>query len=555
MDKFEPHRVLRRHPAPRLYPEGVNRIILEEPKPIAQSLEWRLASRYWLLHGVAPFSDGSVPYVINNSGWAPRAAAELVLAAGQTQNGNIIVVEVGAGSGVFARQVLDYIQQKNGEVYDRLTWVCTDNAQRTVQAWHDRGQFNDHEDHVLLTTANAEQLDLLDLPKGTVVGIIANYALDSLPAEVIRKDDGRLHFQACVYGEEEDIERLVGMSLDEVRNKIASNEPDALDNLVPLLEYLEVTASFQNDPVEYSKTALEVAQNDVAMVNTGALNFLQGSLSRISNGGFILINDYGPTKPEHFTQQTYVHRFGGTVTCALNFPHLDQWLEKRGCVVLQPLDDEHRTIHTRMALVGESPILEETFHTWFDAIHFVQADRIGSWINSYASAGQLSEALDMYERHLQWCPTDWHKLAEAAQLLMQQFGQMNEALELSNAACQINPWSSTLVWNVYGSVLYSLGKLAEAEDAWTKALNIYYKDPSTWLNFSFLYAARGESKLALEAIAKGLAFDRNGALRAALLQKQSEILVTQYQLHTSKVDRRTRRHRTLTDAIRPQLEK
>ena len=134
---------------------------------------------------------------------------------------------------------------------------------------------------------------------------------------------------------------------------------------------------------------------------------------------------------------------------------------------------------------------------------------------------------------------------------MQQFGQMPEALELAKTACELNPWSSTLVWNVYGSVLFSMGMLEEAERAWVTATHIYPKDPSTWLNFAYLYTARRQTEHALDAIAKGQAYDRNGALRSALLQKQTEILGDQFQLQTAQADRRTRRHRTLTDAIRP----
>ena len=38
-----------------------------QPKPVSDCLEWRLGGRYWKNHGVMPFFDGSVPYVINNS--------------------------------------------------------------------------------------------------------------------------------------------------------------------------------------------------------------------------------------------------------------------------------------------------------------------------------------------------------------------------------------------------------------------------------------------------------------------------------------------------------
>ena len=94
-----------------------------------------------------------MPYVVNNSGWAPRAAAELIVAAGQSVSGPLLVIEVGAGSGIFARQVLDRVKKKSNllemDVYDRLTFICTDCSERAVNTWKEREQFLDHTGHIL----------------------------------------------------------------------------------------------------------------------------------------------------------------------------------------------------------------------------------------------------------------------------------------------------------------------------------------------------------------------------------------------------------------------
>lgn len=559
MKTFKPHEILRRTPPARLYPDRKNCIPLEPPQPVPQSLEWRLGARYWHHHGTAPFADGSVPYIINNSGWAPRAAAELILSVGKDLEGPLVVVEVAAGSGVFALQVLDHVQKQSIalglDVYKRLTWVCTDGAQRSVEAWSERQQFHRHQGRVLPMHTKAEHILDLSLPNGTLLGFVANYALDSLPAEIVRRDGARLHLQSCVFAEETDLERQLGMSLPEIREMVQDAEPSSLDSLMPLLERLEVQASFVHtkEHVPHASEALDSCGTDIAMVNIGALHFLEGALSRLSTGGFVLINDYGSTMRGEFERQTFVHRFGGTITCALNFPHLDTWLSEHGCRVLKPKDDEQRTIHTRLAILGGQQSLENAFSRVFNDIQYVHADRVGSWTNSYIASGQVSEALEVFERHLKWCPTDWHKLAEAAQLLMQQFGQLSEALELAEEACRLNPWSSTLVWNVYGSILFSMGAFDQAERAWQSAADIWPGDPSIWLNFSYLYSAQGAYEKALSALAKGLARDRSGGFRAALLQKQSEILGIQYQQHSAYGDSLTRRHRMLVDAIRPRV--
>ena len=73
--------------------------------------------------------------------------------------------------------------------------------------------------------------------------------------------------------------------------------------------------------------------------------------------------------------------------------------------MLSPVNDAHRAIHTRLAVVGEAPQIEQAYDTWCNDPRYVNADRLGAWINSYIGSGQLSEALDLFERHLAWCPT------------------------------------------------------------------------------------------------------------------------------------------------------
>ena len=548
---FKPHHILRRNPASRLYTDVNSRVYLEVPKPISESLEWRLASHYWQSQGSVPFSDGSVPYIVNNSGWAPRAAANLVIAAGESITGPIIIAEIGAGSGIFARQALDHIKNESPDVYSRLLWICTDASVLAVESWKDREQFLEHADRIEQRVLKAENFDSIELPNGTLLGVMVNYALDSLPLDVVNDNGERLHLRSHICSTEENLEQWLGMSLKEILDSAQSNDPKELDKLLPMLDWLEVTASFVSSDVPYSSEALSAAQTNIAMVNSAALEFLSSAQSIISDGGFILINDYGPTTTEAFANQNFIHRFGGTATGGLNFLHIDQFMKQLGCTVLSPVGDEQRTIHTRLFVLGHSAVLEDEFHQQFSDPRYVQADRIGMWIRSYISSGRYAEALDLFDRHLEWCPTDWFQMAQAAQMFMQQFGQIEEAVELAFAAKELNPWSSTLVWNIYGSTLFSKSDYLGAEKAWNAAINIFNEDPSTWLNFGYLYAILDQRENALQAIAKGLTYDKNGQLRAALLHKQAEIIDRGLQIASEKVDRSSRRHRTLVDTFRP----
>ena len=55
MTPFEPDRLLRRTVSPRLYPTDEYVVLLEEPSPIVDCLEWKLGARYWQKYGVTPF--------------------------------------------------------------------------------------------------------------------------------------------------------------------------------------------------------------------------------------------------------------------------------------------------------------------------------------------------------------------------------------------------------------------------------------------------------------------------------------------------------------------
>src|SRR6187549_1327698 len=55
--------------------------ILEEFRPLCESLEWRLAQLYWRRAGALPFAENEVPFLVNNSGRLSEAAARLLLAS------------------------------------------------------------------------------------------------------------------------------------------------------------------------------------------------------------------------------------------------------------------------------------------------------------------------------------------------------------------------------------------------------------------------------------------------------------------------------------------
>ena len=191
------------------------RFIIEDFRPLAESLEWDLGQRYLRERGSKAFlSDTSpVPFVINNDGVLSRQAAELLFAslveaekAGPLEP-RIFVLELGIGIGLFARFFLDAFKEmcgrQNKDYYRRLTYVAGDRLERMLADACRHGVFANHAGHYLIRV-----VDAMD-PRSYLVGdpaipgeqpfraVFLNYLLDCLPAAdlKIKGDEVR---QLCV---------------------------------------------------------------------------------------------------------------------------------------------------------------------------------------------------------------------------------------------------------------------------------------------------------------------------------------------------------------------
>jgi hypothetical protein len=167
---------------------------IEGFRPLCDCLEWRLADAYWQQAGVIPFVRNDVPYLINNTGRLSENAAALTLAALIDANlpprEPLTMLELGAGTGLFARYFLDAFATQcktaGSDFYDRLVYVVSDRFERTVTTWAANGVFAEHQGHVALTVCEAEDPAEARLP-GPPFAVFCNYLLDVLPAKIARR--------------------------------------------------------------------------------------------------------------------------------------------------------------------------------------------------------------------------------------------------------------------------------------------------------------------------------------------------------------------------------
>ncbi len=520
---------------------------IEDFRPLAECLEWRLADVYWDGAGVIPFVRNDVPYLVNNTGRLSENAAALVFAAFNELRSSLpeqlTILELGAGTGLHARYFLDAFaalgREAGSDFYDRLTYVVTDRFGRTVTGWEQTGLFAEHEGHVALRVCDAAAPSELLVPGGGVASsfgaplvVFCNYLLDVLPSRIARRAVGGLE-QLCVrthlVGGAAAL-KLAGLaSLDEARALAAGGGSADLTRLLPLFPQLDFETAFRPwTPSAGADEALAsaISGDDRAIINGGALECLGKLLNLLHESGFVVVNDYGPVRFEDVASHIGVQRFGGSVALGLNFPLLEQVLVKRGLTVLAPEGDEQRRVHTRLIAqkVGEETagVLRSRFRLESEK----HLDAPLEEARGHVAAGRTNEAVAAYRVVVERNPRDWQMLGEAAEYVGLQLRDYAAGLEIARAALERNPWCSAWLWNVFGDCLFCREKYDEAHEAFHQAQRIDPDDPRTNLNLAYTFSVQGSMDEALAAIARGLAQDGRGrgAYRARLLEKQGQIL-------------------------------
>jgi putative S-adenosyl-L-methionine-dependent methyltransferase len=507
-------------------------IVLEDYRPLPLNLEWRLSELYWIAEGVRPFITDAVPYAVNNDGASSAAAASVLFAncvEAAPGGEGIHVLEVGAGTALFARYLLDQFRdlcRRDGrDFYDRLVFHVTDRSAESVRHWNACGIFADHAAHVRTAVCDAETPALtLDRP---LRAVFANYVLDSLPAAVLRRSGDTLQ-QLCARATvRDDAATLMGFGqrADWMRQAARADRTEALAELLPLLPVLDAEMAFlpiSSDGARGWDRELTVAPADVAdgaivVYNYGALRCLDSLLPRLDAAGFLLIRDYGNTVVGASADAVGAQRFGGATAVPVDFVSLERHLRERSIEIVGPGGDG--PLHTR--LVG-AELLAGTRRTFVERFTQSAPDTwtLPALARQYAEQGLLREALDVYRLGIDRAPRDWRLLGEAARFVSSDLRDPQAGLELARAALQLNPWYSPLLWNVLGDCLAALDRADEAHECYEQSRQLHPAGVESHLRLARSWLRLGDPARSLEAVAHGLASDTDDMHRHHLLESQ-----------------------------------
>jgi tetratricopeptide (TPR) repeat protein len=507
--------------------------LIEDYRPVAESLEWRLARLSWDCEGMHSFADGSVPYVVNNDGRLSADAAALLFAncaEAAPEDAPIRVLELGAGTGLFARYFLDEFRdlcrRGSRDFYDRLCYLVTDHSPRTVEQWNERGMFQEHAAHAVARTLDAARADAA----GPARAVFCNYVLDVLPMAFVRKTaEGwqQLSVRTWITDDPTVLRQYTSLTLDQIRGLAASSEPKALQELLPVFPLLECEADFlpAGEDAPPGLADLEGASSGTPFAyNYGAIDCLESLERVLEDRGFVLINDYGPAQPEGPAGHPPGQRFGPAVAAVVNLPLLEQHCRRRGLEFWEPEGDSARRLHARLLSRGALPRTHRTFQSRFAAVTLDQAEALAHQAGQHAATGMLREALASYRAAIERNPRNWQLIGQAAAFVATGLRDPGAGLELARAAIELNPWSSPYLWNVLGDCLSALERAQDAHECYLQAYRIHPGNAETNLRLAGSWLQIGDPARSLEALARGLANDSNAMLRHVLLQRQQQAI-------------------------------
>lgn len=526
--------------------------LLQDFRPLTESLEWELSALHWNQAGLFPFVENDVPFLINNSGFLSEHVAAVLFAncVEAPPAGPINVLELGAGMGLFARYFLDAFraicQQEGRDFYERLVYYVTDRSMQTVRQWQERDQFAGFAPACVMTgsvdaTDPRRFRDASDhvTELSGLRCVVCNYVLDVLPATVVRRGSTgpeELRIRTHLMDDAATLAQYTRLSPAEIRKLCQSEDATETARLTPLLSLLEFETRFfplQDAAASVATTSaralidealLDTKATDRVVVNYGAVACLEACLALLDADGAILINDYGPVQVADVSGHAASQRFGPTSALGINFPLLERHFTALGCTVTTPEGDHERGIHARMLMKSARPATLEAFNNRFGpaGVDFFEVPCDDA--KKHVAAGRRSEALDAYRLALSRSPRSWQLSGEIAEFVGLQLQDLAAGRELIRAALEQNPWYSPWLWNVLGDILFLEKNISGAHEAYLQAQKIHPTDVRTQLNLAYTHFEFGAYEEALRALTIALAADTRGLFRARLLEKQLQVL-------------------------------
>jgi hypothetical protein len=187
--------------------------VLEHGVPLSESVLWKLQRQFYADSGADPWTEGFIPDWVTTTPSLAERFADLVTAylrdwaseqGGLSGDAPVYVVEVGAGPGRFGFRLaarLSAVLAAREPDLPELVYVMTDISASRIGAWRRNRNLSSLVDAGLLDFAHFDACEpgpihllqrdtVIETPTENPLVVIANYVLDSLPADLLRIERG-----------------------------------------------------------------------------------------------------------------------------------------------------------------------------------------------------------------------------------------------------------------------------------------------------------------------------------------------------------------------------
>ena len=524
-------------------------VILEEGKPLSQSILWKLQRNFFEGQGIEAWRQGTVPHYITSNPFIANAYAKVVfgfirdctavtgefaseafppLDASQPT----YIIELGSGSGRFAYHFLKKFLDiyRNSVLIDiPFTYVMTDFSERNVQFWLEHQALKPLVqegvlDFSLFDVERDEVLKLIEsggvLAPGTVknpIVVIANYFFDSIPQDAFFIQGGQL----C--------EGLV--TVNSYQQEADLNDPEILSRVEITYDRNPLELEYYENPewngiLEYYQKRLD---DTAFLFPCAALQCIE-NFRRISGGRILLLSgDRGYSREEDLLgrgePEITKH---GSFSMMVNYHAIGQYVHKQGG---QSLQTAHRHTHLNISafLLGNHPSdYVESCRAYRQAIETCGPD------DFYA----LKKAIEHgYERWTLGQLISYIRLSGFdAKIALACYPVLIDRIEnVSESEKQEFYRVIQKVWEVYyplaedqdlashlGVLLYEMGYYAEALDLFVRSIALYGPDAMVSYSMGLCHYGLRQMEAALECVNEALALDPDSKDARALRVKIEE---------------------------------
>ncbi|MCR8723459.1 SAM-dependent methyltransferase [Frigidibacter sp. ROC022] len=491
--------------------------------PVWNSARLRLARATWQVSTIEPFLNYDVPYTGTSSGRLSEDAVAVALAAQKAagRSGGLRVLEIGSGSGVFARLFLQRLGDLAPDVLARTRYLVTDGSERMLDAQRQSGVLDPFRDQIewrrLDAAGDWRGLGPFDVVLGT-------YILDSLPFDFLAVNDARVWRK-----EVRSLHPGPADEAEELKAALASDDPAALLPFVQAGRRLVVQTRHvpidRGDLAEAAAVPEDTGGTTLPFLHShGALGALRRAVEALDDGGVIVVSDYGHAEMLEAHESVEFQMFGGSVAVGLNFPQISSAVGSWDGVTLLVPAQEEGALLTRVVVKGAaSDDLRELVDDLHGGLRYRAMTAPVDAARKYIPARMFESSRALYARALELRPRDWSLMEEIATLQLYSSGEYQASADMAAAGLELNPLAPGL-WRVRAEALLALGRKAEAREAIDRGVALAPSNHSSQRVLGEVALAEGHFAQALEAVARALASDRDQDDRESLLALQERIL-------------------------------